>query len=108
MPDWRDMLTRGALRITAGGVVVAEYAAGTTGGGAPSPCVPRTRFQIASISKQFTAAAALVLIQRGRWAVDDRLARWFPGGPDGWADITVHHLLSHTSGLGHWDDFPEI
>jgi CubicO group peptidase (beta-lactamase class C family) len=102
------MLTRGALRVTAGGDVVAEHVAGVTGGATPSPCGPRTRFQIASISKQFTAAAILALVQRGQLTVDDRLARWFPGGPDGWADITVHQLLSHTSGLGHWDDFPEI
>jgi CubicO group peptidase (beta-lactamase class C family) len=102
------MLTRGALRVTAGGDVVAEHVAGVTGGATPSPCRPRTRFQIASISKQFTAAAILALVQRGQLTVDDRLARWFPGGPDGWADITVHQLLSHTSGLGHWDDFPEI
>ena len=30
------------------------------------------------------------------------------GGPDGWESVTVHQLLTHTSGLGHWEDFPEI
>jgi CubicO group peptidase (beta-lactamase class C family) len=104
-------LTSGSLRVSARGDVVAEHGAGVTGGPTPEPCGPRTRFQIASVSKEFTAAAVLVLVQRDRLAVADRLARWFPGGPTGpagWADITVHHLLSHTSGLGHWEDFPQI
>lgn len=111
MTDWRSSLPRGALLVSADGEPVAEYAAGLTGGAGTERCGPRTRFQIASISKQFTAVAVLVLVQRGRLALDDQVTRWFPGepgGPEGWAGVTVHHLLSHTSGLGHWDDFPEI
>jgi CubicO group peptidase (beta-lactamase class C family) len=111
MTDWRSSLPQGALLVSVGGDPVAEYAAGLTGGAGTERCGPRTRFQVASISKQFTAAAVLVLVQRGRLALDDQVKRWFPGGPggpEGWAGVTVHHLLSHTSGLGHWDDFPEI
>jgi CubicO group peptidase (beta-lactamase class C family) len=108
MTDWRDELTSGVLRVAVGGEVVDEYCVGVADGPGSEPCGPRTRFQIASISKQFTAAAVLVLVQRGLLATGDKLARWFPGGPEGWADITVHHLLSHTSGLGHWEDFPGI
>src|ERR1700690_1620076 len=107
MTDWRSSLSRGALLVSAGGAPVAEHSAGLTGAGTER-CGPRTRFQIASISKQFTAVAVLVLVRQGRLAVDDQVTRWFPDGPDGWAGVTVHHLLSHTSGLGHWDDFPEI
>jgi CubicO group peptidase (beta-lactamase class C family) len=105
---WREALTSGALRVSAGGEVLAEHGVGLADGPGSEPCGPRTRFQIASVSKRFTAAAVLVLARHGRLAVTDPVARWFPGGPEGWDGVTVHHLLSHTSGLGHWDDFPEI
>ncbi|HST84053.1 MAG TPA: serine hydrolase domain-containing protein [Kineosporiaceae bacterium] len=71
-------------------------------------CTPWTRFQIASVSKQFTAAAVLRLAERGVLRVDDRIGRWIDACPPSWRDITLHHLLTHTSGLGHWRDYPMI
>ena len=71
-------------------------------------CTPATRFQIASVSKQFTAAAVLLLAERGLLSLDDRIGRRLGGCPPEWRDITLHHLLTHTSGLGHWDDYPMI
>jgi CubicO group peptidase (beta-lactamase class C family) len=68
----------------------------------------RGAFQIASVSKQFTAAAVVALHERGGLALDGRLGRWFPQCPDEWAPITVHQLLTNTSGIGHWSDYPEI
>lgn len=71
-------------------------------------CTRDTRFQIASVSKQFTAAAVLVLADRGVVSLDDRIERWFGDCRDDWRAITVHHLLTHTAGLGHWRDFPDL
>ena len=68
----------------------------------------RTRYQLASVSKQFTAAAVLLLVQDGMLLLDDVVGRWIDGCPDDWRDITLHQLLTHTSGLGHWDDYPMI
>lgn len=63
------------------------------------------RYQLASASKQFTAAALLLLVQQNRIRLDEELARWIPG----WPGVTLHHLLTHTSGIGHWDeDYPMI
>jgi CubicO group peptidase (beta-lactamase class C family) len=59
---------------------------------------PRTRFQIASISKTFTTAAVLLLRQRGELRLEDPISSFIPDFPNGDA-ITVHHLLGHTSGL---------
>jgi CubicO group peptidase (beta-lactamase class C family) len=67
-----------------------------------------TPFQIASISKHFTAAAALWVIERGMASLTDPVARWFPTADSRWRDVTVHQLLSHTGGVGHWEDYPEI
>lgn len=72
------------------------------------PCSSDTRFQLASVSKQFTAAAVLTLADRQRLSLDDPVTRWVPGCPESWRDITVHHLLCHSSGLGHSSDYPEI
>ncbi len=108
MRDLPGRLTRGVVRVAVGGEPVIEHCAGLAGEAGGERCAPGTRFQVASVSKQFTAAAVLVLAERAHLSVSDPVARWFPGGPDGWASVTVHHLLTHTSGLGHWEDFPEI
>jgi CubicO group peptidase (beta-lactamase class C family) len=66
------------------------------------------RYQLASVSKQFTAAAVLLLAEDGTLSLDDTIGRWIDGSPDEWRPITLHHLLTHTSGLGHWHDYPMI
>lgn len=59
---------------------------------------PRAPYQIASISKQFTAAAVLLLEDEGKLSLDDTVARYVPGVTGG-DRITIRQLLSHTSGL---------
>jgi CubicO group peptidase (beta-lactamase class C family) len=61
---------------------------------------PDAPYPAASVSKQFVAAVILLLSARGQLAPDDDISRWF--GPWG-RDRTVHQLLTHTAGLGHWD-----
>lgn len=60
------------------------------------------------MSKQFTAAAVLLLASQSQLSLDDPVSRWFGGCPQDWQAITLHHLLTHTSGLGHLDDFPAL
>jgi CubicO group peptidase (beta-lactamase class C family) len=72
------------------------------------PNTPATLFQLASISKQFAAAAILLLQQRGALTVHERMQHWVPRIPSTWEPITVHQLLTHTSGIGHWEDFPDL
>ena len=66
----------------------------------------RTMFYIASLSKQFTAAAVLWLEAHGKLSVTDRISLYFGNVPDDKASITIHQLLTHTSGLARfgWDD----
>ena len=68
----------------------------------------RTAGQIASVSKQFTAAAVLLLAESGTLSTDDPLSRWVRPAPVHWEEIRLHHLLSHTSGLPHWRDLPDL
>ncbi len=58
-----------------------------------------TPFWIASISKQFAAAAVLKLVETGRLSLEDTLARFFTSVPDDKREISIHQLLTHTSGL---------
>jgi len=68
------------------------------------PCQPQTNFRLASVSKQFTAMAVLILAERGKLSLDDKLPRFFPGFPGYGNEITIRHLLTHTSGLLDYED----
>jgi len=65
---------------------------------------PATNFRLASVSKQFTAAAILLLAQDGALSLDDPVRKWLPSLPAAADGITLHHLLSHTSGLVDYED----
>ncbi len=98
----------GAVHITRGGQVLLNQGYGAADRQRMRPNTPQTAFQIASISKQFTAAAILLLQGRGALSVRDRLCARLANCPPAWEAITVHHLLTHTSGIGHWKDFPTL
>ena len=63
-----------------------------------------TNYRLASVSKQFTAAAILLLAQDGSLGIDDPVKRWLPSLPPATAGITLRHLLTHTSGLLDYED----
>jgi CubicO group peptidase (beta-lactamase class C family) len=63
------------------------------------PNSPTTRFNIASMTKQFTAASILLLEDRGKLKTDDLVKKYFPDAPASWDKITIYHLLTHTSGI---------
>lgn len=65
---------------------------------------PQTNYRLASISKQFTAAAILLLAEDGRLRLDDPVRRWLPSLPTSADAVTLHHLLTHTSGLIDYED----
>ena len=65
---------------------------------------PQTNFRLASISKQFTATAVLLLAEDGALRLDDPVRRWLPELPATAGAITLHHLLTHTSGLVDYED----
>ena len=94
--------TREGTPIVAEGVGLADRERGL-------PWTPATVSTIGSITKQFTAAAILALEEEGRLRVEDTLARHFPNVPADTTSITLHQLLTHSSGiadlpdLGDWD-----
>lgn len=64
-----------------------------------TPNGPETPFMIMSVSKQLTAALVLRLAAKGRLGLQDPVGKYLDRWPDEWRPVTVHHLLSHSSGL---------
>ncbi len=65
---------------------------------------PTTDFRLASMTKQFTAAAILLLVQDGRVSLDDAIGKWLPALPPVPAAVTIRQLLTHTGGLVDYED----
>lgn len=69
---------------------------------------PSTKFRLGSITKQFTAAAILLLEETGKITLDDPVKKYMPDTPASWDKITLFHLLTHTSGIPNYTAFPEF
>ncbi|MBE5229300.1 MAG: beta-lactamase family protein [Microcystis aeruginosa PMC 728.11] len=64
-----------------------------------TPNTAQTRFRLGSITKQFTAMAILMLEMQGKLKVQDPICKYIADCPSTWQAITIHHLLTHTSGI---------
>jgi CubicO group peptidase (beta-lactamase class C family) len=69
---------------------------------------PDTVFEAGSVSKQFTAAAILLLAEQGKLSLSDPVRKYFPELPDYGTPITIEHLLHHTSGLRDWGSVAQV
>jgi CubicO group peptidase (beta-lactamase class C family) len=63
------------------------------------PVTTETVFKIGSVSKPIIAMGIMSLIEEGKISLDDKVSLYLDGTPEAWKDITVRHLLSHTSGI---------
>lgn len=68
------------------------------------PSAPDVNYRLASVTKQFTAMAIMILVDSGKMSFDDPITKFFPEFPDYGKRITVRHLLNHTSGLLAYED----
>jgi len=90
----------GAILIGQKDTVLYSYAFGLANHQNRDSITDTTAFQLASVSKQFTAVAILQLYERGKLRLTDKVAKYLPGFP--YDDITIHHLLVHRSGLPNY------
>jgi len=67
------------------------------------PVKPETIFQSGSVGKQFTATAVMLLVEDGKIGLDEKISKYLGEVPEGWKNITIRHLLSHTGGM---TDYP--
>ena len=87
------------IAVSERGRVIYSAAFGVTDRESATPATPRSVLQIASLTKQFTAAAILLLAERGALTLDDRIETFVPEFDPAGATITLRHLLTHTSGV---------
>jgi len=93
-----------AVLVVEDGRVVFERGYGVTDLRTRRPVDARTNFRLASVTKQFTAAAVMLLVRDGRLRYDDALGRVFPDFPEYGRTVTIRQLLNHTSGLPDYEE----
>lgn len=91
-----------AAAVARNGAIVVDRAFGLAHLEHPAPNTPATILETGSAAKQFTAAAALILVEENRLSLDDDVRRYLPEMPDYGTPITIDHLLTHSSGLRDW------
>jgi CubicO group peptidase (beta-lactamase class C family) len=62
---------------------------------------PETIYQSGSVGKQFTATLVMMLVEEGKLSLDDHIGKHIPDAPASWQNITLRHLLTHTSGISN-------
>jgi CubicO group peptidase (beta-lactamase class C family) len=97
----------GTVLVARDGAIVLDKAYGMANVEWDVPNTPTTKFRLGSITKQFTAAAILLLEERGKLKVDDRIKTYLPDVPMSWERITIFNLLTHTAGIANFTSLPE-
>lgn len=97
----------GNVLIAQKGKIIFEKAFGMADREWNIPNTVNSKFEIGSITKQFTAACILSLSEQGKLSLDDKLSKYFPNFPKG-DSVTIHMLLTHTSGIKGYTEVPEF
>ena len=97
-----------AVGVSQNGTAVLEKGYGMADLEHGVPIGPDTIFEAGSVSKQFTAAAMLLLARDGQLSLDDQARKFIPELPDYGAPLTIRHMLNHTSGLRDWGNLAAI
>lgn len=87
------------------GQVVLSRAYGLTSLETRERATPETTYRLASLTKQFTAMAIMLLVEGGKLRYDDRVVDVLPGFPKTLGELRIRHLLQHTSGIWDYEDF---
>jgi CubicO group peptidase (beta-lactamase class C family) len=98
----------GSILIARDGKVLARAGYGMANLEHDVPNTPETKFRLGSITKQFTAMAILILKEQGKLCPQEKVKTYLPDSPKTWDEITVHHLLTHTSGIPNYTGFREF
>ncbi len=88
-----------AVAIVKGGKIVKTKGYGLASVEFNVAATEKTVFEIGSVSKQITAAAIMLLVEDGKLELDEKISKYLANTPDEWKEVTVRHLLTHTSGI---------
>lgn len=98
----------GQLAVSLNGQVVYSKAWGMANLETGTPLTSESLIEAGSVSKQFTAAAVLLLEKQGKLKLDDPIDKYIDGLPSYGVPILIRHLIHHTSGLREWSDIAEF
>ena len=98
----------GTVLVAKGGQIVFEKGYGMANIELDVPSTPDTKFRLGSITKQFTSTAILQLQEQGKLSVQDLACKYVDNCPESWKPVTIHQLLTHTSGIPSYTAMPEF
>jgi CubicO group peptidase (beta-lactamase class C family) len=104
MRDYQGNVPGASVLVTRDGVPVVQRSWGLANLEEGIAATPSTNYRLASLTKQFTAAATLLLVEDGRLRLEDRARDWLPSLPEATSAVTIRHLLTHTSGIVAYED----
>ncbi len=105
-PIARGKVAGASIAVVKGRDTIAVRAFGKANIELDVPTPPHAGYQIGSVTKQFTAAAVLQLVERGKINLDDDVTKYLPGYNTGGRKIPVRRLLNHTSGIRNYTEIP--
>lgn len=98
--DWDDPASPGCgIAVARDGEIVYSKGYGSANLDDRTPVTPLTVFDVASVTKQFTAASLTMLAQDGKLSLDDDVRQWLPELPTYESPVTLQHMIYHMSGL---------
>jgi D-alanyl-D-alanine carboxypeptidase len=97
-----------AIIVVKNGTTIFRKAYGLADVATGLPLAPDMLFRLGSVTKQFTATAILMLADAGKLALSDDIRRFLPDFPTGGKQITIEHLLTHTSGIASYTGMPDF
>ena len=100
----RQRIPGASVAILQGNRIVLSRGYGLSNIELGTPASDSTIYQSGSMGKQFTAAGVIMLAERGRLSLDDRITKWLPEGKGVWDSVTVRRLLTHTAGVAEYTD----
>jgi CubicO group peptidase (beta-lactamase class C family) len=104
MRDYQGDVPGACLAVLQNGAPILKRAYGFADMEGRVAATTATNYRLASMSKQFTGAAVLLLTEAGRLSIDDPIRKWLPSLPEAADGMIVRHLLTHTSGLVDYED----
>ena len=97
----------GSVLVAEGGRVLIDTAYGFANLELGVRNTAQTRFRVASITKQFTGVALMMLAEEGKLSLGDPISKWMDSIPAAWNGLTIHQLLRHTSGISDYEEWFE-
>lgn len=95
----KNGLFNGTLLVSQENKVIYKKAFGYADFDKKEPLIPESSFYLASVSKQFTSMAVMILAERGELSYENKLSDYFPDFPEYADDVTIRHMMTHTSGI---------